>query len=442
MPGHQNMQRTAITTLVLATAMSTLSAAQETTPDLARARTAFATSDLDKSGSITLREAQASGHTPTEFRVFDLDGDGKLTQDEFIVGYKERVTSRGRRVAPDLENEARRVLAKRRSEQADAARKRNGGAAQDGPASRRSEALKEKAQAPGQDPARLRNQLQKKGAKGSSSASNGTSARSRATGTLTNLQKRATQSTQGAAPAQGATTTPAQGATTTRAQGATTTRAQGATTTRAQGATTTPAQGATTTRAQGATTTPVQGASTTPAQGASTTPAQGATTTRAQGASTTRAQGASTTRAQGATTTPAQGATSSTQAPVQRRTGSSAANGGKSGESANTKPADGPASRRMGQGRGLTPEELQRALRERRKRAAAAQEQDPRVQDAKRRVEQRRAQSGAGRSSGTGGGSTGRSTGRSSGSTTGRGTSGGSSGGTRSSGTRSSGGDR
>jgi hypothetical protein len=169
--------------------LGSLASAQEALPDLARARTAFASADADGSGGLSQSEAISSGHSQAEFRGFDLDGDGALTQNEFIVGFKERMSAGGRRVAPDLENEARRILTERRAAQADEARRREEAAGQ-GPAARRSEAVREKIRTSGVDPLRVRSHAGEQGAGESGGANAGTDPRSRATGALRELNRK------------------------------------------------------------------------------------------------------------------------------------------------------------------------------------------------------------------------------------------------------------
>ena len=93
--------------------------------DLARARSAFAGADKDASASLSPQEAVGAGYTERRFKVFDLDGDGGLSQSEFVIGYKQMIAGQGHRVAPDLEHEARRLLAAHRAEQARRERERS-----------------------------------------------------------------------------------------------------------------------------------------------------------------------------------------------------------------------------------------------------------------------------------------------------------------------------
>ncbi len=93
--------------------------------DLARARSSFAGADGDKNNSLSSAEVVRAGYTERQFKVFDLDGDGALSSSEFVVAYKQGITGKGDRVAPDLENEARRVLAVHRAEQARRERERS-----------------------------------------------------------------------------------------------------------------------------------------------------------------------------------------------------------------------------------------------------------------------------------------------------------------------------
>ena len=108
--------------------------------DLPRARQLFSRTDLNHNGSIEPREAFSAGIHMSAFRTYDLDSDGKLTVEEVIVGYKDGVTNGGGRVAPDLENEARLILARRRAEQAEALRRGHREASKNGPAAQRKSA--------------------------------------------------------------------------------------------------------------------------------------------------------------------------------------------------------------------------------------------------------------------------------------------------------------
>jgi hypothetical protein len=155
------MKRTLFTSLLSALSLASAAQAQEALPSLAQARTAFAAADADKSGGVSLDEAQRNGHSLAEFRGFDLDGNGALSQDEFLVGYKERMSTGGRRVASDLDNEARRILTERRAAQAEDARRRSAESGA-GPAARRNVARQEFIESYTGDPQRIRNHLQDK----------------------------------------------------------------------------------------------------------------------------------------------------------------------------------------------------------------------------------------------------------------------------------------
>jgi len=89
-------------------------APQEAATTLARVRAMFQTADLDKSGGLTLREAQAAGHSVATFRTFDADADAALTREEFVSGYAQQLASRGGNLARDLQDENARILASRR----------------------------------------------------------------------------------------------------------------------------------------------------------------------------------------------------------------------------------------------------------------------------------------------------------------------------------------
>lgn len=113
---------------------------------LAKVRTVFANADIDKSNTVTVTEALRAGVTRTDFNAFDIDGNGSVTRDEFVVGMRKRAARLKQAVAGDLTSEANRIETLRKTRaadearrQAERARKAREDAAQqgDGPAARR-----------------------------------------------------------------------------------------------------------------------------------------------------------------------------------------------------------------------------------------------------------------------------------------------------------------
>jgi hypothetical protein len=355
------MQTTAFKTLLFTLSLGSFAFAQESMPDLARARSTFASADVDKSGDVSLREATASGHSLAEFRGFDLDGDGALTQSEFIVGYKERMGAGGSRVAPDLENEARRILAERRAEQADATRRRD--SANTGPGLRRTGALQEAARTSGIDPERIHNQIDKlKGDAIDKIEGDGPNAganadpRSRATNALQELQRRQSPGSANAAdnaPAQGTINAPAAGPN----------AAPGADA-----------------RGQGPNA-PTPGVN---AAGGPNAPAAGANAARP-----------------GAPLQRPDALTPGANAPGQDPANAAPAVNAPLGARPNVPATEGPGVRRLSQYERVSPEELQRLFRQRRERAASDSTDDPRAEAERERLEKAR-QAGEARRAGDG----------------------------------------
>ena len=114
------------------------------THTLAQARSIFSRSDANKDSRISLAESRAMGVSPAEFGSFDTDGDALVGNDEFLVGYRNWVSSAGQKVAPDLDAEATRLQALRKAKEAEQKRKRAQDAEKgarpvsEGPAARRS----------------------------------------------------------------------------------------------------------------------------------------------------------------------------------------------------------------------------------------------------------------------------------------------------------------
>lgn len=106
-------------------------AAPATRHDLGSTRALFARTDGDKDGVITAREATAVGVQPRQFSAFDENGDGRITADEFVVGYRELVAEAGQTASPDLDAEATRIRAERRAHASEQERARQGRAGQD-----------------------------------------------------------------------------------------------------------------------------------------------------------------------------------------------------------------------------------------------------------------------------------------------------------------------
>ncbi|MCZ6597329.1 MAG: hypothetical protein O7B99_06815 [Planctomycetota bacterium] len=152
-----------------------LGAQKGTDYTLARVRSQFASADRDKSGTISLSEALAAGHSRAEFSFFDADASGAIDSDEFTLGYRELGAARGRRIASDLENETTRIKNQRKAKKAvEKIRERNAGNER-GPSAQR---LANKARNADPTPARVRDRFREGGTQSNSTAATG--ARSRA----------------------------------------------------------------------------------------------------------------------------------------------------------------------------------------------------------------------------------------------------------------------
>jgi hypothetical protein len=169
-------------------------APQEAPVTLARARSLFAEADRDGDGKVTLREAQAAGHSLADFRAFDANADGSIVGDEFLVGYADGVTGRGQAVGRDLADEAARIRAQRQERRREAAgddgaaSRRGADEPNAGDAQRRTDAQREKIRTSGIDPARVENQIEKlQGAQ--ETPATPPNARSRATNALSRLRE-------------------------------------------------------------------------------------------------------------------------------------------------------------------------------------------------------------------------------------------------------------
>lgn len=89
---------------------------------LARTRTLFQTADLDHDGQINQQEAARIGVQRGEFTRFDQDNSGNVDGEEFIFAYRGLVAAAGQTVEPDLQAEATRIEALRRTKAAQAQR--------------------------------------------------------------------------------------------------------------------------------------------------------------------------------------------------------------------------------------------------------------------------------------------------------------------------------
>jgi hypothetical protein len=87
------------------------------------ARGAFVRVDGDRNRVLTEAEAAKAALDRKAFRAADLDGDKKLSQDEFIVGYHRMLAGRRRAVASDLEAESTRLQALSMARRAQAMRR-------------------------------------------------------------------------------------------------------------------------------------------------------------------------------------------------------------------------------------------------------------------------------------------------------------------------------